>query len=440
MPAQSRTPTIRSGVHASPPPARAARPRRARRAAALVGVCALTACAAPDVSPQATGSATSDGSRSWNQITAAAQGQTVSLWMWGGDPQGNAYVDTVLAPAVAKLGVTLRRVPVADTKDALTRVLSERQAGITDGAVDLVWVNGDNFATGQQAGAWRCGWSATLPNMELTDTNDPLLAKDFGQPVKGCEAPWHKAQFTFVYDSAKISQPPTSLTGLLAWSKAHPGRFTYPAPPDFTGSVFVRQVLYSTAGGYREVPSTYDKAAFDRLTPALWNTLNDARPSLWRGGKTYPRDSVALDKLYADGEVDLTMTYGPATLTDLVAKGTFPKTTKVLALDEGTVGNASFLAIPATSPHADAAMVVANAALSPAQQAAKANPSTWGQFTVLDTSRLSGADAGRFSDLPASPVVPPYETISKNANPELSATWVGPLDEGWRRQVLSTAP
>ena len=406
----------------------------------LVGAFALAACAAPDSGPPPAGAATSDAARSWAQISAAARGQTVSLWMWGGDPQGNAYVDTVLTPAVAQLGVTLRRVPVADTKDVLSRVLSERQAGVTNGAVDLVWVNGDNFATGQQAGAWRCGWSATLPSMRFTDPDDPLLAQDFGTPVKGCESPWHKAQFTLVYDSAKVSSPPTTLAGLLAWAKAHPGRFTYPAPPDFTGSVFVRQVLYSSAGGYRKVPSSYDKSAFDRLTPALWTSLNDVRPSLWRSGKTYPRDSAALDKLYADGEVDLTMTYGPATLTDLVAKGTFPKTTKVLRLDEGTVGNASFLAIPASSPHADAAMVVADAALSPTQQVAKATPSAWGQFTVLDTSRLSAADAKRFADLPVSPVVPVYEAISKNANPELSANWVGPIDEGWRRQVLSTSP
>ena len=408
--------------------------------AALAAVAVTTSCAAPQIAAPSGGSTSGAAGLSWAQVKEAARGQTVSLWMWGGDPKGNAYVDTVLTPAAAASGVTLRRVPVSDTKDALNRVLSERQAGVTDGKVDLVWVNGDNFSTGQQAGAWRCGWSGSLPNMRYTDPKDPLLVNDFGAPVRGCESPWHKAQFTLVYDSAKVPDPPTSLAGVLEWAAAHPGRFTYPAPPDFTGSVFVRQVLYSTAGGYANVPATYDKAAFDRLTPALWKTLTDLRPSLWRQGSTYPRDSVALDKLYADGEVDMTMTYGPATLTDLVAKGTFPRTTRVLTLDEGTVGNASFLAIPASSPHQEAAMVVADLALSPAQQATKANPATWGQFTVLDTSRLSAGDADVFAALPASPVVPPYPVISKNANPELSAAWVAPLDEGWRRAVLSASP
>jgi len=176
--------------------------------------------------------------------------------MYGGDKQGNAYVDDVLAPAAAKQGVTLTRVPVTATSDAVSRILSERQAGTKAGAVDLLWVNGDNFGTVKKAGGWLCGWTSQLPSMALTNPSDPLLKDDFGVPVDGCEAPWHKAQFTVVYDSAKVSDPPTTLAGVLDWAKAHPGRFTYPAPPDFTGSVFVREVLRSVAAtqGLGECP------------------------------------------------------------------------------------------------------------------------------------------------------------------------------------------
>jgi hypothetical protein len=181
----------------------------------------------------------------------------------------------------------------------------------------------------------------------------------------------------------------------------------------------------------------FDQEAFDRLTPPLWERLREVAPSLWRGGQTYPRDSVALDKLFARGEVDLTMTYGPATLTELVSDGTFPRTTRVLTLEEGTVGNASFLAIPTTSPGQAGAMVVADLALSPEQQRIKAAPEVWGQFTVLDESRLSAQERAAFADLPRSPVVPPYAELARNANPELSSAWVPALDEGWRRHVLA---
>lgn len=408
-----------------------------RRARLLLPVTLLglviSACAAPD---QPADSVTE--TRSWSQIASEAEGETVDLWMFGGDKQGNAYVDDVLTPAADELDVTLRRVPVADTTDAMTRILAERQAGKEDGVVDLVWVNGDNFATGKQADAWRCGWSSQLPNMEFVAPDDALVTKDFGTKVDGCEAPWHKAQFTLVYDSARVDDPPTSVSGLLQWAEDHPGRFTYPAPPDFTGSVFVREALYATSGGPEEIPSQFDQDAYDTFAPPLWDALDEVAPSLWRQGRTYPRDQVALDRLFADGAVDMTMTYGPATLTQLVDDGTFPATTRVLPLDEGTIGNASFLAIPSSSGDPEAAMVVANLALSPAQQAAKADPGTWGQFTVLDTDLLDAADRARFDDLPTSKVVPPYDVLSKSANPELGSSWVGPLDEGWRKSVLGS--
>ncbi len=393
-------------------------------------VITLAACATPG------DQADNQSYATWDEAVAAADGQTVKLWMWGGDEQGNAYVDTVLAPAAAEVGVTLERVPLTDTADALNRVLSELQAGETDGEVDLIWVNGNNFGTGKEAGAWECGWTEMLPNMALTAPGDPLLTDDFGTPVDGCEAPWHKAQFTFVYNSDTVTDVPESLDELLEWARANPGRFTYPAPPDFTGSVFVRQALYSIAGGYENVPLAFDQAAFDELTPDLYAELADLAPSLWRGGETYPQSSTELDQLFADGEVDFTMTYGPATLTELVANGTYPAGTTVLTFDDGTVGNASFLGLPSTSGNKAGAMVVANLALSAEQQAAKADPSVWGQFTVLDLDQLSSEQRALFDALPASPVVPPYEVISAEANPELAAAWVTPIDEGWRQLVL----
>ena len=412
-------------------PRSTSRPARAGRAAVgVAGLLLLPACAGADAeAPRA-------ADRSFSDIRAEAQGRTVSLWMYGGDEQGNAYVDDVLAPAAADVGVTLRRVPVADTGDAVNRVLSERRAGVTDGEVDLVWVNGENFAAGRQAGGWLCGWTDLLPAMAGVDPDDPLVTTDFGTPVDGCEVPWHKAQFTLVYDSAAVPDPPSTLRGVLDWARDHPGRFTYPAPPDFTGSAFLRQVLYSVSGGPAEVPASFSAEAYDEVTPRLFDTLTDLAPSLWREGRTYPRTLEQLDRLYADGEVDMTMTYGPATLTDLVADGTFPQTTRVLLLDEGTIGNASFLAIPSTSRDQAAAMVVADLALSPEQQLAKARPDVWGQFPVLDPARLGAAERAAFEELPASPVVPPYEELSREAQPELSAEWVPALEDGWRQSVL----
>jgi putative spermidine/putrescine transport system substrate-binding protein len=397
-------------------------------------VLALGACAAP-AAPAAEPGPTSSGD--WDDVLAEADGQTVRFWMYGGDEQGNAYVDDVLAPAAADLGVTVERVPVADTADAVNRVLSEKQAGVTDGEVDLIWINGANFSTGRQADAWLCDWTSMLPGTEFVDPEDPLLTTDFGTPVDGCEAPWHKAQFSLVYDAARVADPPTSMAGLLDWIRDNPGRFSYPAPPDFTGSVFVREVLYAVNGGVEELPLEFSQEAYEEASPALFEELQDLEPALWREGSTYPQTLQDLDTLYADGEVDFTMTYGPATLPSLVEEGTFPETTRALILEEGTIGNASFLAIPATSGSAAGAMVVADLALSPEQQLAKAQPGTWGQYTVLDLDRLPDEVRAGFEELPASEVVPPYDELSAGADPELGPEWVTAVDEGWRREVAA---
>jgi putative spermidine/putrescine transport system substrate-binding protein len=119
----------------------------------------------------------------------------------------------------------------------------------------------------------------------------------------------------------------------------------------------------------------------------------------------------------------------------LVEDGTYPAQTKVLELSDGTLGNASFLAIPSNAAHQAGAMVVANLALSVGQQVAKANPATWGQFTVLDLTKLTSTERQQFADLPQSAVVPSFDVLSRNANPELSAAWVPALDEGWRTRV-----
>jgi putative spermidine/putrescine transport system substrate-binding protein len=263
-----------------------------------------------------------------------------------------------------------------------------------------------------------------------------LLRNDFGTPVDGCEVGWHKAQFVLAYDAAQVPDPPTSLVGVFEWARQNPGRFTYPAPPDFTGSAFVRQALYATAGGPSAVPAAHDPASAPAVTAPLWSALAGLAPSLWRGGDTYPRDAAALDRLFADRQVAFTMTYGPATLDALVRDGTFPPSTRVLPLTGGTLGNASFLAIPADAARAAGALVVADLALSPEQQLAKADPAVWGQYTVLDTDRLPAELAQRFAAVAPSPVVPSFDVLSRDALPELSASWVAPLEDGWRDEVL----
>jgi putative spermidine/putrescine transport system substrate-binding protein len=182
----------------------------------------------------------------WSAIQAGARGQVVKLWMWGGEDALNKHIDDDVIPAAAAAGVTLVRVPIDDTAAALARIASERDAGRSSGgAVDLLWVNGKNFAQGKEAGLWLPGWADRLPNAQYLDPADATVRNDFGVATDGQEAPWSRAAFVFASDTAKVPDPPRDFEALAAYVRAHPGRVTYPAPPDFTGSAFVRQAVQS---------------------------------------------------------------------------------------------------------------------------------------------------------------------------------------------------
>ena len=95
------------------------------------------------------------------------------------------------------------------------RVRDEVRAGKPDGSVDMVWINGENFAAMKSAGLLFGPFAESLPNWPLVDTTGkPATVTDFTLPTEGHESPWAMAQLVFEYDSARVPEPPRSLTAL----------------------------------------------------------------------------------------------------------------------------------------------------------------------------------------------------------------------------------
>lgn len=380
---------------------------------------------------------TADGStligKDWGSIVEAARGGEVNFFMWGGADTINAYVTGYVADILkSRYDITLKQVPVSDTVEAINIVLGEKEAGNTDsGAVDLVWINGENFRTMKQGGLAWCGYLETLPNNALVDWSNPAVANDFGVPVDGCEVPWSRTQFAFAYDGAAMDAPPRSIPELLAWIKAHPGEFTYPAPPDFTGSVFVRHVFYHAAGGVEGLLGDFDQAKFDAAAAKTWAILQDIEPFLWREGKTYPNSVTQLNELFANKEVAFTFNYEPAQFGLAVAAGTYPDSVRSYGLSDGTIGNTNYTIIPFNSPNKAAALVVQNVLLSAEAQLEKAKPEVWGASPAIEMDRAPAEVQAAFGALPSHPSVVPAAELARAALPELQAGWISAIEQGW---------
>lgn len=394
----------------------------------LLGLAATGACTDPEPAPKI-----DVRTERWPAIEAAARDTTVAIFMWGGDAGYNDYIDDYAAPELARrYGIDLTRTPLADTETVVNKLLAEKRAQREVGSADLVWINGHGFATGAAAGLWFGPWAERLPNARFIDWDDPAIHRDFGHPVEGREAPWSRAQFVMIYDSARIDDPPTNPAALLRWVRAHPGRFTYPAPPDFTGTAFIEQIFVLLTG--ESWQQSFERSLFEARAPKLWSYLNALEPYLWRDGATYPASSPKLNELYAEGEIDMTMSYNPQFAQRQVEAGLFPPDTRSFVFDGGTLHNTSYLAMPFNAPNKPGAAVVANFLQSIEAQIEKQKPEVLGALTVLDLERLPEPSREALS-MRAGPATLPLDVLESHRRLQPNSEWVGPLQQGWRRHV-----
>jgi len=370
---------------------------------------------------------------SWAGIEQAARGQTVYFNAWAGSDRTNAYLQWVGAEVQKAFGIRVEHVKITDTADVVKRVRAEKAAGRGErqGTVDLVWINGENFAAMKADGLLFGPWAEQLPRFAKVDTvGKPTTLNDFSVPTDGMESPWGMAQFTFFADGARLPTPPQSLQELLALARRQPGRITYPRLPDFTGTTFVKQALLDTVADRTVLARPPVQADFERITAPLWTFLDELHPHLWRGGRQFPQSPAAIRQMVADGELLLGMTFNPNEAANEIAARRLPAGVVSWQFAGGTIGNTHFVAIPYNARAKEGAQVVADFLLSPRAQARKADITVWGDPTVLDLARLSPEERAEFpaQALPGQ-VVAPAPTL-----PEPHAAWVDPVEKAWIRR------
>ncbi|MEQ9330147.1 ABC transporter substrate-binding protein [Thalassobaculum sp.] len=368
----------------------------------------------------------------WDAVLRAARGQTVYWNAWAGESRINEYVAWAAGQVASRHGVSVVHVKLSETADAVARVLAEKAAGkVAGGSVDLIWINGENFAAMKRSGLLFGPWAEALPNFALTDpANNPAVREDFTVPVEGYEAPWGKAQLVLMSDSAYVAEPPRNLPALLDWARANPGRFAYPRPPDFLGSTFLKQATLGLAVDTAPLYRPVDEAGFEAVTAPLWAWLDALHPLLWRGGRAFPPDGPALRRLVGDSELAIAPAFSATEVAAAVLAGELPAGVRTHGLDGGTIGNVNFLAIPFNATAKAGAMVLANFLLSPEAQARKHDPAVWGGETVLAVDRLAAPARALFDGLDLGPAGL-HPAAQGAVLPEPHPSWTERLETAW---------
>jgi len=377
----------------------------------------------------------------WASVEQAAKGQTVYFNAWGGAPNINDYIAWAGRELKTRYGVTLEHVKLDDTAKAVATVVAEKTAGQNEGGkVDLIWINGENFASMKDQGLlFAPGWADQLPNWSLVDVeNKPTITVDFTIPTEGLESPWGSAKMVFFHDTARDTQKalgrlPDSTADLVDWAKSNPGRFSYPAPPNFIGSSFLKQVLLETVGDRSKLLQPVVDAEFETVAAPLFERLDALHPNLWRSGRAYPKNYPAMVQLMADGELDIMFAFNPAEASNAIAQNKLPDTVRSFTFSGGTLGNTHFVAIPYNASAKAGALVAANFLLSPEAQARKQDPTVWGDPTVLSVAKLEAGDRKRFEALDLGIATLKPEDLGPML-PEPHPSWMTAIEKEWTRR------
>jgi len=372
--------------------------------------------------------------QSWDAVLAQAHGQTVTMAMWQGDPAINTYMrDYVAAHLANDYGITLKLVP-GQGDGVVTTLMTEAEAGRAKSALDLVWINGQTFYQLRQIHALFGPFTSTLPNNRYIDWSNPFIAYDFQQPVEGYEAPWGNVQLLLITDSARVPDPPLTPQALAAWIHAHPGRFTFDT--GFTGMSFLKSLMYAFADTPAELQGPFDPTTYQCLRDKVFAWVQSVRGDLWHHGEAFPASTAQLHQLFANGEVDFSMSFNDGEVDNKVDSGMFPATATAFALTTGMLQNSHYLGIVDRSAHKAAAMVVVNFLISPAAQLRKLQPAVWGDGTVLALDKLPATIRARFVQAEQRRHAPPRSAIQPYARREPAPEVMIHLTNDFRLRVL----
>lgn len=370
----------------------------------------------------------------WTQIEARAKGSTVHFTMWQGDPLINRYMAEFVVPEVQKrYGLTLKIAPGQGT-EIVKNLLAEKEAGKAESSVDMCWINGETFFQLRQIEALYGPFSQQLPNAQYIDFDNPFIGFDFQQKTGGYECPWGNVQMTVIYDSVRTPAPPRTLEALEQYVRAHPGKFTIPY--EFTGMTLLKSWMIALAGDPEALNGPFDEKKYTQLSARLWDFINRNKPYFWREGKTFPESLAATHQMFANGELDFTMSNNDSEVDNKILQKIFPTTARAYVFDSGTIQNSHFLGIPARAANKPGALVVINFMISPEAQLEKMQPAVWGDGTVLDMGKLPADWRRRFENIPERRHAPRRADIQRKALQEPAPEYMIRLYSDFRTRVI----
>lgn len=276
--------------------------------------------------------------------------------------------------------------------------------------IDLV--DGGLVTTMAAAGLNQPVSKATAPNLKRV--NADLLV-----PVKGAAIPYRGSSVVLAYNSDKVKSPPKTLSALLDWIRANPGKFTYNSPNSGgSGYSFAETVVDSLLSP--SILKAMDQG-YDTSLQSNWKQGLDLLHSLNKymyGNGVYPNGNAAVLTLLGQGQIYVAPVWSDQALTALKS-GQLGSNIKLTQISSPSfTGGAAYLAVPKTAKHKKVLYKFVNYILSP--EAQQMIVDVMAGFPAIDIKYMGDSIKQKFEDVSANTLRPTYQTKMGN---DFKAAW-----------------
>ena len=252
---------------------------------------------------------------------------------------------------------------------------------------------------------------ATAPNIKNVDQK--LLT-----PVKGAAIPYRGSSVVLAYDSNNVQTPPKTLSGLLAWIKAHPGKFTYNSPNSGgSGYSFAETVVdsFMSADVLKQMQNGYVPNLESNWKQGL-DTLHNLNQYVYQG--VYPNGNAAVLDLLGKGQIWVAPVWSDQSLTALKT-GQLPQSVHLTQISNPSfTGGAAYLGVPKSARHKADVYKLVNYVLSPAAQTQIIN--VMAGFPAIPLKLMPKAIQNKFADVSANSLRPTY---AQKQQSDFKAQW-----------------
>ncbi|GAB2700409.1 ABC transporter substrate-binding protein [Aliiglaciecola aliphaticivorans] len=357
-------------------------------------------------------------STQWQKILSDARGETVYFYAWGGSKPVNDYLRWAAKEIASRYKVRLRHVKVADISEAVSRLKAESGK---QSAIDLLWINGENFSFLKQQELLLGNLWSSIPNSAMLAVQALSLQNDFGVPIDGFEVPWGVGQFNMIANpnifnlniAGKVNDSKITPTIILKAAQQYPNRISYPRPPEFHGTTFLKQLLVGLSHNDKRLFEYATPEAQAKLLPLLWDYLDQLHPLIWQQGRAFPSSNTEQLSLLQQNKLDMAVSFNPNQLIKEQQEKRLPPSAQRFHFTQGAITNSHNLAIPKGAQSPASAKVVINFLLSEDAQKQKLNGS-WGDPTVI------------------APLLDPASTLPSQQ--ELHSSWQQVIEEQWQQK------